>query len=83
MLSSVNYDAPLPPASTRYEMRAYDRRASYEAKAMQERGMKQGARHLAQFYTGLIDASVLDEQRAHVAEFLRSLGITPLIAQTL
>jgi len=53
------------------------------AKIMHELGKQPSALEIARFYTGLIDALVLDHADAVLADSVRSLGVTPMITNTI
>lgn len=53
------------------------------AKIMRELGKEPSALEIGRFYTGLIDALVLDHTDAGLADSVRSLGITPVITNTI
>jgi LPPG:FO 2-phospho-L-lactate transferase len=52
------------------------------AKIMREMGKEPSSLEVARFYEGLIDVLVLDRTDAALADEVRSLGITPLITNT-
>jgi LPPG:FO 2-phospho-L-lactate transferase len=53
------------------------------AKIMRELGKAPTALEVARFYRGLIDVLVLDDTDAGLADSVRSLGITPLVTNTI
>jgi len=53
------------------------------AKIMQELGKEPSSLEIARFYRGLIDVLVLDHTDVVLAESIRSLGITPVITNTI
>lgn len=53
------------------------------AKIMHELGKEPSSLEIARFYRGLIDALVLDHTDAGLADSVRSLGMTPVITNTI
>jgi LPPG:FO 2-phospho-L-lactate transferase len=53
------------------------------AKIMREMGKEPSSLEIARFYEGLIDVLVLDRSDAFLADDVRSLGITPVITNTI